>query len=229
VLNSLSLTLFIAHPTSSFLSFYPAPVFSLLVPTSRSHYNFSFFCILSPQILRNFLCHPSLILLVVSGFFDSFPSFLLVCVFVPFSQLYIPPSSFCSRSFHFFTGIPVSLVVFLLRVLCLFFQYSVTILHSSLPSILSSNLAALFPAFTLSLFFLHFLYLFFFHHSIMLLNIIILLLKAPLLFLSPIPQAHPTTFIAFLTISLICALSVALSILLSIFLPFQLHSFSFSY
>jgi hypothetical protein len=43
VLNSLSLSLFIAHSTSSFLSFYPVPVFSLLVPTSRSHYNFSFF------------------------------------------------------------------------------------------------------------------------------------------------------------------------------------------
>jgi hypothetical protein len=28
--------------------------------------------------------------------FDSFPSFLLVCVFVPFTQLYIHPSSFCS-------------------------------------------------------------------------------------------------------------------------------------
>jgi hypothetical protein len=40
---------------------------------------------------------------------------------------------------------------------CFFFslQHSVSVLHSSLPSILSSNFAALFPAFTLSLFLLH--------------------------------------------------------------------------
>jgi hypothetical protein len=36
---------------------------------------------------------------VISGFFvDSFPSFLLVCIFVPFTQLYVHPSSFFSRN-----------------------------------------------------------------------------------------------------------------------------------
>jgi hypothetical protein len=74
---------------------------------------FSLLHSLSLQALRNFLCHTPFILLVVSGFFDSFYSFLLFCVFVPFTQFYIHPSSFCSQSFHFFTGIPVPLVVFL--------------------------------------------------------------------------------------------------------------------
>jgi hypothetical protein len=40
--------------------------------------------------------HLSLILLDESGFFDSFLSCLLVCVFVSFTLLYIHPSSFCS-------------------------------------------------------------------------------------------------------------------------------------
>jgi hypothetical protein len=50
----------------------------------------------------------------------------------------------------------------------------------------------------------------------MLSNIIILLLKSPSHLLSPIPQTHPTTLFDFLTISLICALSVYL---------FYFHSF----
>jgi hypothetical protein len=108
------LSLFIAHSAPSFLSFHPTPVFSFLVPTSKSRHHFSFFCTLSPQVLWNFLCHTPLILPVVSGFFDSFPSFLLACVFVPFTQLYIHPASFCSQSFHFFTGIPVPLIVLFL-------------------------------------------------------------------------------------------------------------------
>jgi hypothetical protein len=108
------LSLFIAHSAPSFLSFHPTPVFSFLVPTSKSRHHFSFFCTLSPQVLWNFLCHTPLILPVVSEFFDSFPSFLLACVFVPFTQLYIHPASFCSQSFHFFTGIPVPLIVLFL-------------------------------------------------------------------------------------------------------------------
>jgi hypothetical protein len=51
------------------------------------------------------------VLPVVSGFFNFSPFFLLARVFVSFTQLYIHPFSFCSQSFHFFTGIPVSLVV----------------------------------------------------------------------------------------------------------------------
>jgi hypothetical protein len=86
-----------SHSTfCTFFSFRPIPVFSLLVPTSKSRHNFSFFCTLSSQLLGNFFCHTPLILLVVSGFFDSLPSFLLVCVFVPFTRLYIHPSFFWS-------------------------------------------------------------------------------------------------------------------------------------
>jgi hypothetical protein len=95
VFNSLSLAprrtfcIFIPLlPSNTFLFFF------LLVPTLRSRHHFSFFCTFSFPF--PFLCHPSFILLVVSGFFDSFSSFLLVCVFVPFTQLYILPSSFCS-------------------------------------------------------------------------------------------------------------------------------------
>jgi hypothetical protein len=65
VLNCLSLL--IAHSAPSFLSFRPVPVFSFLVPTYKSHHHFSFFCTLSPQVLRNFLCHTPFILPVVSA------------------------------------------------------------------------------------------------------------------------------------------------------------------
>jgi hypothetical protein len=78
------LSLLITHSAPSFLFFHPIPVFSLLVPTFKSRHHFSFFCIFPP------------IFAVVSGFFDSFPSVLLVCVFIPFTQLYIHASSFCS-------------------------------------------------------------------------------------------------------------------------------------
>jgi hypothetical protein len=135
-----------AHSAPSFLSFHPMSVFSLLVPTSESRYHFSFSCTLSPQVLRNLLCYTPLMLPVVSGFFDYLPSFLLVCVFVPLTQLYIHPSFSRSQPFHFFTGIPVPLVVFLSLSLSLslffsvFFsfslQHSVSIRHSSFPSIL---------------------------------------------------------------------------------------------
>jgi hypothetical protein len=92
VLNFLSLL--IAHSGPSFLSFRPIPALSLHLPTSKSGQNFSLSYTFSPQVLRNFLCHTPLILPVVSGFFDSFPSFLLVYMFVPFTQLYIHPFSF---------------------------------------------------------------------------------------------------------------------------------------
>jgi hypothetical protein len=55
------LSLLIAHSVPSFVSFHPMSVFSLLVPTSKSRYHFSF----SSQILRNFLCHTPLKLPVV--------------------------------------------------------------------------------------------------------------------------------------------------------------------
>jgi hypothetical protein len=107
------LFLLIVHSAPSFLSFHPIPFFSILVHTSKSRHHFSFSFTVSPQVLRNYLCHTLLILPVVSAFFDSLSSFLLVCVFVPFTQLYIYSSPFCFQSFHFFTGIPVFLVVFL--------------------------------------------------------------------------------------------------------------------
>jgi hypothetical protein len=170
-------SLLTAHSAPSFLSFRPIPVFSLLVPTTKSRDDLSFFCTLFPQVLRNFLCHTPLILPVVSGFFNSFPSFLLVRVFVPVTHFYIPPS-FCSQSFHFFTGIPVSLVVFLsllllrvvsctlsfhpfcLQTLPLAFLLSPSPYSSyTLPSL--SNLAFLCPL-PSQMFFLHFLYLFLF-------------------------------------------------------------------
>jgi hypothetical protein len=75
-------SLLIAHSALSFLFFHPIPLFYLLVPTSKSRHHFSFFCSLSLQVLQNFPCHTPLIL--------------------PFTQLYIRPSSFCSQYFHLF-------------------------------------------------------------------------------------------------------------------------------
>jgi hypothetical protein len=57
VLNYLSRL--IAHSAPFFLSFHSIPVSSLLVPTSKSRRHFFFFSTLSPQVLRNFLCHTS--------------------------------------------------------------------------------------------------------------------------------------------------------------------------
>jgi hypothetical protein len=79
------LSLLITHSASSFLSFHPIPVFSLLVPTSESRHHFS----LSRGTPDFPLSYTLLLLLVVSGFFDSLPSFLLVLIFLPFIQLYI--------------------------------------------------------------------------------------------------------------------------------------------
>jgi hypothetical protein len=79
--------LFFYSTLCTFFALFPIPVFSLLVPTTKSRHHFSFFYTLSFQVLRNFLSCTPLTFPVVSGFFDSFPSFLLVCVFVPFSRL----------------------------------------------------------------------------------------------------------------------------------------------
>jgi hypothetical protein len=115
-----SLSLLIAHSAPSFLFFHPIPT-SFLSPrftTSESRHHFSFLPLSLPRYSRiSSVIHLSYSL--VSGFFDSLPSSLLVCVFVSFTQLYIHPSSFCSQSFHFLTGIPVPLVVFL----CLLFLH----------------------------------------------------------------------------------------------------------
>jgi hypothetical protein len=72
-------SLLIAHPASSFLSFHPIPVFSLLIPTSESCYHFPFFCTLSPQVLCHTFCY-----IWILWFFPFF---------VPFNQFYVPPSS----------------------------------------------------------------------------------------------------------------------------------------
>jgi hypothetical protein len=105
-------------PHSTSCTFFPLlpsnTLFSLHFPTSESRHHFLFCCTLSPQVLRNFLCH---IPPCYSGFFNSLPSFLVVRVFVPFTEFYIHPYSFCSQSFHFFTDIPVPLVVFVLLLL----------------------------------------------------------------------------------------------------------------
>jgi hypothetical protein len=102
----------LSSPRSTFRTFFPLllPLFSLLVSTPESRHHFSLSCTLSPQILWNFLYHKPLILPSFPSFFDSLPLFLLVRVFVPFIQLRIHPSSFCSQSFHFSTGAPVPLV-----------------------------------------------------------------------------------------------------------------------
>jgi hypothetical protein len=90
------------HSTCALLSLSPHNPFCTFFPLLPSntcflsrHY-FFLSCTLAPQVLRNFLCHTPFIFPVVTGFFNSLPSFLLVCVFVPFTQLYIHPSSFCS-------------------------------------------------------------------------------------------------------------------------------------
>jgi hypothetical protein len=76
------LCLIITHFAPSFLSFHPISVLSLLIPTSESCHHFSLFCILFPQILRNFLFH----------FLTGIP-FSLIIVFS------LSPFSPCSFSF----------------------------------------------------------------------------------------------------------------------------------
>jgi hypothetical protein len=124
-----------------FLSFHPIPVFFLLVLTSKSRHHSSFF---SPQVLRNFLRHTSIILPVVFGFFDSFASSLFV---VPLSLslnstfIHLP---FALNLSTFSLAYPFLWYYFSLSFFSVFFffspQHSISILHSSLLSILSSNL-----------------------------------------------------------------------------------------
>jgi hypothetical protein len=87
VLSCLSLLMGHSASSSSPSIQYLFPLSSL--PPSKSPHYFPFSCTLLPRyLLRNFLCHTSLILSIVSGFFDSFPSFLLVCstfIHLPFA------------------------------------------------------------------------------------------------------------------------------------------------
>jgi hypothetical protein len=160
---TLSLSFRYIHSTCAFFPLLPSFIQYLFSLYSFPHLNLaiiflSFALSLSPP--RNFLCHIPLIFPVV-----SFSSFFILCVFVLFTQLYVHSAFFCFQSFHFFTDIPVSLIVFLslslslsLSFFSVFFfspSFCYSILHSSIPSILSSNFGALFPAFTLSLFLLH--------------------------------------------------------------------------
>jgi hypothetical protein len=122
-----------AHSAPSFLSFHPIPVFSLLIPTSKSRHHFSFFSLPLPR----YSGISSIMLTVVSGFFHSFPSFLLVCVFVPFTQFYtfirlpweqisiFPLLHWHTRFSYSISLSPSSPCFFSL-------QHSVSILHSSL-------------------------------------------------------------------------------------------------
>jgi hypothetical protein len=83
------------------------------------------FALFFPQVLRNFLCHTSLILPVVSGFFDSFRSFLIVCVFVPFTQLYIFLLFLIFPLLHWHTGFSDNI--------SLFFLSSIPLVSCTLP------------------------------------------------------------------------------------------------
>jgi hypothetical protein len=70
----------------------PLNCVSLLIPMSAIFLSTFFSC---RQVLFSFFLH-SLYPRYSGISSDSFPSFLLVCIFVPFTQLYIHPSSFCS-------------------------------------------------------------------------------------------------------------------------------------
>jgi hypothetical protein len=121
-------------PRSTSYTFCPLlPLCSLF--TFESRHRFSPSCTLLSPGTPNFLCHTPLILPVVPRFFDFLPYFLLVRVSVPFTQLRIHPSSLCSQCFHFFTGIPVPLVVlrslsFSSAFFFFSFQHSISILYS---------------------------------------------------------------------------------------------------
>jgi hypothetical protein len=151
------LSLLVAHPAPSLLSFRPIYLLSL---SSFPHLNLAIiFLSLALSVHRSFgisfFTHLSYSLLYLGSLILS----LLSCLAVSLSlSLRIHPYSFCSQFFHFLTGIPVPPVVLLsllvIRVLFFSLQHSVSILHFSLSLIFSSNFAALFPAFTLSLFLL---------------------------------------------------------------------------
>jgi hypothetical protein len=85
------LSFLIAQSAPSFLSFPPKPVFSLLLPTSKSLPHFSFSCTFSPQVLWNSLLYldslilslPSCLSLYLCPFHSALHSsiFLLLSVF----------------------------------------------------------------------------------------------------------------------------------------------------
>jgi hypothetical protein len=251
---SLSLISLLPFHMCSIVSLSPHSTVCTFFPLLPSNTCFCFFCILSPQILWNFSSVILLILPLVSGFFDSLPSFLLICVFVPFTQLHIHPSSFCSQSFHFFTGIPVPLVVFLSLLLRFFFFspafrkypalfssiHFVLKLCRSLSRFHSKPISlAFFPHYVTwrfsihswhpsQIFFLHSLYLLLYQYT---LDHALKHLHS-LLF----PTHIPLYLVCLPHYNLMCALSVVLSLNVypkylnsftrSIFLPSQFHSFS---
>jgi hypothetical protein len=207
----------IAHSTPSFLSFDPI------------HQNLAIIFLSFTHSLPRYSGISSVILPVVSGFFDSFPSFLLVCVFVLFTHFYIHPSSFCSQSFHF-TGIPVSLIIFLSLSPSSPCSFSFLSIIPSVSCTLPFHPFCLFfPGFTFNLFLLHSSLLAPISNFFLLCLYLLLFLPSsdfyPVhqyaldhalkhhhsppeiispLSLSPIPQTHSTTLFAFLTISLLC-------------------------
>jgi hypothetical protein len=137
-----SIRLFLsAH--STFCTFFPLLPSNTCFLSPGSHIWISppFFSLLhslspgTPEFPLSYTSHsPCCILYLESRFFDSLPYFLLVDVFDPFTQLYIHSSSFCSQSFHFFTGIPVPLVVLLPLSPCPFsFLSSIPSVSCTLP------------------------------------------------------------------------------------------------
>jgi hypothetical protein len=78
------LSLLVAHSAPSILSFPSIPVFSLLIPTSKSRHHFS--CTLSPQVLRNFLSYS---LLCLDSLIFSLLSFLSVSLPLSLSSAFI--------------------------------------------------------------------------------------------------------------------------------------------
>jgi hypothetical protein len=140
------LTKYFLHSAPSFISSYPIPVFSFLVSTFFLYLALSL-SPAAPEFPLSYTSH------VVSTFFLFFLACLCLC---PFHSALDSSILLLLTNFPLLR-IPVPLVVFLSFSAFFFFslQHSVSIRHSSLPSIISSNFAALFPAFTFSLFLLH--------------------------------------------------------------------------
>jgi hypothetical protein len=132
-----------------FLSFHPIPVFSLLVARSKSPHHFPFSCAFSPQVpTPEFpLSYISLYCIWILWFFPFFLACLRLCPFHPalHSSIFLLLLIFPLLHWYIRFSDSISISVFFFLVL----------LQSSLPAILYSNFAALFPAFTFSLFLLH--------------------------------------------------------------------------
>jgi hypothetical protein len=131
-----------------FPPFRPIPVFYLLVPTTKSRHDLSFFCTLLGYSGISSVIHLSYFLL----YLDSLILSLLSCLFVSLNL------SLTSTFLHL-------LLLSILPLLHWHTRFSgnislspsspCCILYSFLPSILSSNFAAVFPTFIFTLFFLH--------------------------------------------------------------------------